>query len=232
MDGVERRQNRGVGEERRRQKSLRNGVHHADAVVWGPVYRTRLNLVRVSRPLARAVERRGDLLHAVPLVALLRAHEPRLAGFRPTDAFLEVEVIREEKFVRRRRELAASRRRRRQKNRKIIPAAISAADVEAGNASDAAVFSSSITTSPRPASNFAPQSHAARAREVRAHQQLRLVERVPTRQLRARLGSRRRRRRSPAADAERGGDVRGRVVRVLAAAQEGGVALERRRARA
>ena len=26
----------------RREKSLRNGVHHADAVVWGPVYGTRL----------------------------------------------------------------------------------------------------------------------------------------------------------------------------------------------
>ena len=26
----------------RREKSLRNSVHHANAVVWGPVYRTRL----------------------------------------------------------------------------------------------------------------------------------------------------------------------------------------------
>eukprot|EP00982_Pelagococcus_subviridis_P011444 31085-Pelagococcus_subviridis.AAC.19 len=31
---------RGVGGETRRQKSLRIGVHHADGVVWGPVYRT------------------------------------------------------------------------------------------------------------------------------------------------------------------------------------------------
>ena len=31
----------------RRAKSLRNGVHHANAVVWGPVYnRTRLRLLR------------------------------------------------------------------------------------------------------------------------------------------------------------------------------------------
>jgi len=31
------------GETRRETKSLRNGVHHANAVVWGPVYnRTRL----------------------------------------------------------------------------------------------------------------------------------------------------------------------------------------------
>ena len=28
----------------RRQKSLRIGVHHANAVVWGPVYRTHLSL--------------------------------------------------------------------------------------------------------------------------------------------------------------------------------------------
>mgnify|MGYP007072042934 CR=1 FL=1 len=34
---------------RRERKSLRNGVHHANAVVWGPVYRTRLRLSR-ERP--------------------------------------------------------------------------------------------------------------------------------------------------------------------------------------
>ena len=34
----------------RREKSLRNGVHHADAVVWGPVYRTRLNLFGLDVP--------------------------------------------------------------------------------------------------------------------------------------------------------------------------------------
>jgi len=33
---------RGVGGETRRQKSFRIGVHHASAVVWEPVYRTRL----------------------------------------------------------------------------------------------------------------------------------------------------------------------------------------------
>eukprot|EP00982_Pelagococcus_subviridis_P013439 31252-Pelagococcus_subviridis.AAC.13 len=32
----------------RRAKSLRNGVHHADADVWGPVYRTHLVVVRVE----------------------------------------------------------------------------------------------------------------------------------------------------------------------------------------
>jgi len=30
-----------MGGEKRRRKSLRIGVHHANAVVWGPVYRTR-----------------------------------------------------------------------------------------------------------------------------------------------------------------------------------------------
>ena len=34
--------NRGVYGEMRRAKSLRIGVHHANAVVWGPVYRTHL----------------------------------------------------------------------------------------------------------------------------------------------------------------------------------------------
>ena len=33
-----------MGVENRRQKSLRNGVHHANAVVWGPVYRTHLSV--------------------------------------------------------------------------------------------------------------------------------------------------------------------------------------------
>eukprot|EP00982_Pelagococcus_subviridis_P005191 29515-Pelagococcus_subviridis.AAC.6 len=33
-----------MGGEKRREKSLRNGVHHANAVVWEPVYRTRLLL--------------------------------------------------------------------------------------------------------------------------------------------------------------------------------------------
>eukprot|EP00982_Pelagococcus_subviridis_P008927 30889-Pelagococcus_subviridis.AAC.8 len=33
----------------RRARSLRNGVHHADAVVWGPVYRTRLHHLRQQK---------------------------------------------------------------------------------------------------------------------------------------------------------------------------------------
>eukprot|EP00982_Pelagococcus_subviridis_P016432 31478-Pelagococcus_subviridis.AAC.3 len=44
---------RGLGVERRRQKSLRIGVHHANAVVWGPVYRTHLRRpVPSALPLA------------------------------------------------------------------------------------------------------------------------------------------------------------------------------------
>ena len=39
----------------RRAKSLRIGVHIANAVVWGPVYRTRLKL----RVISRAKRRRG-----------------------------------------------------------------------------------------------------------------------------------------------------------------------------
>ena len=38
-----------MGGERRREKSLRIGVHHADAVVWGPV----CNRTRLSAPPAR-----------------------------------------------------------------------------------------------------------------------------------------------------------------------------------
>ena len=39
VEGGDRTQ--GMGGEMRRAKSLRIGVHHANAVVWGPVYRTR-----------------------------------------------------------------------------------------------------------------------------------------------------------------------------------------------
>ena len=50
----------------RRVKSLRIGVHHANAVVWGPVYRTHLRRVAVGA--ARAAEEPGEeilhLLHA------------------------------------------------------------------------------------------------------------------------------------------------------------------------
>ena len=44
----------------RREKSLRIGVHHADGVVWGPVYRTRLILARPGElvdPVRRALKK-------------------------------------------------------------------------------------------------------------------------------------------------------------------------------
>ena len=40
-----------MGGEKRRAKSLRIGVHHADAVVWGPVYRTRLRKYATEHPM-------------------------------------------------------------------------------------------------------------------------------------------------------------------------------------
>ena len=50
---------RRVGGERRRAKSLRNGVgvHHADGVVWGPVYRTHLIMSSSSASESYGVER-------------------------------------------------------------------------------------------------------------------------------------------------------------------------------
>ena len=59
---------RGVGGERRRQKSLRIGVHHANGVVWGPVYRTHLRRARGERGRERerdrARERTNEREHA------------------------------------------------------------------------------------------------------------------------------------------------------------------------
>ena len=39
----------------RREKSLRIGVHHADGVVWGPVYRTHLRLRLIISSLSSLV---------------------------------------------------------------------------------------------------------------------------------------------------------------------------------
>ena len=41
-----------MGGHKRREKSLRIGVHHANGVVWGPVYRTHLNIARSARKLS------------------------------------------------------------------------------------------------------------------------------------------------------------------------------------
>jgi hypothetical protein len=42
----------------RREKSLRIGVHHADAVVWGPVYKTRL-VASIRHPGSPPAQRGG-----------------------------------------------------------------------------------------------------------------------------------------------------------------------------
>ena len=47
----------------RRQKSLRIGVYHADGVVWGPVYRTRLTREPHVDRAVRGVERAVNLAH-------------------------------------------------------------------------------------------------------------------------------------------------------------------------
>jgi hypothetical protein len=77
-----------VGGEKRRAKSLRIGVHHANAVVWGPVYRTRLELfaerrlavaaaaaaaVAVVAVVAVVVCGEADLVYA--LVVRCRSHQ-------------------------------------------------------------------------------------------------------------------------------------------------------------
>ena len=46
-----------MGGEKRRAKSLRIGVHHANAVVWGPVYRTHRAASRAARLHAAATRR-------------------------------------------------------------------------------------------------------------------------------------------------------------------------------
>ena len=40
--------NRGMGGEKRREMSLMHGVHNANAIVWGPVYRTHLTTKRLA----------------------------------------------------------------------------------------------------------------------------------------------------------------------------------------
>ena len=57
--------------ERRRQKSLRIGVHHADAVVWEPVYRTHLT-PRGDVGVALIALSDAVLLHALHVLV----HEP------------------------------------------------------------------------------------------------------------------------------------------------------------
>eukprot|EP00982_Pelagococcus_subviridis_P004538 29225-Pelagococcus_subviridis.AAC.4 len=68
---------RGVGAERRRQKSLRIGVHHADAVVWEPVRYcngTRLQKARVQHE--PAVVRHAPALQSRPGASRDDGHAP------------------------------------------------------------------------------------------------------------------------------------------------------------
>ena len=66
----------------RRAKSLRNGVHHANAVVWEPVYRTRLF------PQRRGV-RRVRLLHLVDDALPVRLSRDSLL-FQPLESRREL----------------------------------------------------------------------------------------------------------------------------------------------
>eukprot|EP00982_Pelagococcus_subviridis_P008360 30835-Pelagococcus_subviridis.AAC.20 len=69
---------RGLGGEKRRQKSLRIGVHHADAVVWGPVYRTHRGGGGGGSPL---------LPEASRLLGFLRGRgRGFLLGYEPSEA--------------------------------------------------------------------------------------------------------------------------------------------------
>eukprot|EP00982_Pelagococcus_subviridis_P013543 31263-Pelagococcus_subviridis.AAC.2 len=71
----------------RREKSLRNGLHHANAVVWGPVYRTRLNVLQ-----------RDDREHALlPHVVVRRQplRGPRLRVALVPQVHLRLGVVRQ-----------------------------------------------------------------------------------------------------------------------------------------
>eukprot|EP00982_Pelagococcus_subviridis_P000231 1769-Pelagococcus_subviridis.AAC.1 len=103
-----------MGGEMRREKSLRNGVHHTDAVVWGPVYRTRLGLRDERPPVAqnfqsgvRALrdERRRDRALLDPGEVNLRL-EPRADGGVERDAAVRVQLVA---AVKRAREPGAQR---------------------------------------------------------------------------------------------------------------------------
>ena len=80
----------------RRAKSLRIGVHHADAAVWGLVYRTRLD--RLAPPPSRRELVRGDETHGLQtllVVVRLVAYDPAVLavqddGRAPLDAVLHL----------------------------------------------------------------------------------------------------------------------------------------------
>ena len=58
----------------RRQKSLRNGVHHADGVVWGPVYRTHLIFAMQLREFVMTPSNSPDAARTTTAHAKERTH--------------------------------------------------------------------------------------------------------------------------------------------------------------
>ena len=58
----------------RRQKSLRNGVHHADGVVWGPVYRTHLIFAMQLREFVMTPSNSPDAARTATAHAKERTH--------------------------------------------------------------------------------------------------------------------------------------------------------------
>eukprot|EP00982_Pelagococcus_subviridis_P017615 31551-Pelagococcus_subviridis.AAC.15 len=70
------------GEKRREIKSLRIGVHHADAVVWEPVYRTRLALLDVDPLRLREPRESVRLLHDRERPSAVRLHHSLDLGQR------------------------------------------------------------------------------------------------------------------------------------------------------
>eukprot|EP00982_Pelagococcus_subviridis_P007727 30717-Pelagococcus_subviridis.AAC.13 len=121
---------RGVGGERRREeKSLRIGVHHANAVVWQPVYRTHLkrqhrlpeepasrvhDLQPEERPPALRRGRGGHLAQRALALLHLRVALERHERLRLGEPRVELDVRRRR---RRRRRRATGRRRRRRRAR-------------------------------------------------------------------------------------------------------------------
>eukprot|EP00982_Pelagococcus_subviridis_P014861 31363-Pelagococcus_subviridis.AAC.12 len=79
-----------LGVEMPRQKSLRNGVHHANAVVWGPVYGTHLGHLRRHVVEKRASHRRPLREDPVHLLVRQRArHRVRAPVARALDVAVE-----------------------------------------------------------------------------------------------------------------------------------------------
>ena len=68
---------RGVGGERRRQKSLRIGVHNANAVVWESVYRTHLMISPANGEGTTSAASSGSVRSSSPSATFALANIPR-----------------------------------------------------------------------------------------------------------------------------------------------------------